>query len=173
MATARSLTWTFTSRTAPTRLTLRHLTWCARPASVARFATAGLSGSSARALIRSTLTDDEYNAAANNSMDNIVEYFEDLGDKNDIPGYDVEYQSGVLTLKLGNEGTYVINKQPPNKQLWLSSPITGPKRYDYDAVHKTWFYNRDHHSLKSLLDAEISKAIGIDVDVPLDKVDDE
>jgi hypothetical protein len=31
-------------------------------------------------------------------------------------------QSGVLTLILGDNGTYVINKQPPNKQIWLSSP---------------------------------------------------
>jgi len=34
------------------------------------------------------------------------------------------HQSGVLTLKLGEHGTYVINKQPPNKQIWLSSPIS-------------------------------------------------
>lgn len=32
-------------------------------------------------------------------------------------------QSGVLTLNVGEHGTYVINKQPPNKQIWLSSPI--------------------------------------------------
>ena len=32
-------------------------------------------------------------------------------------------KSGVLTLKLGDKGTYVINKQPPNKQIWLSSPV--------------------------------------------------
>lgn len=32
-------------------------------------------------------------------------------------------KSGVLTVKLGDRGTYVINKQPPNKQIWLSSPI--------------------------------------------------
>lgn len=32
-------------------------------------------------------------------------------------------QSGVLTVKVGGEhGTYVINKQTPNKQIWLSSP---------------------------------------------------
>lgn len=35
----------------------------------------------------------------------------------------VPVQSGVLTLKLGSKGTYVINKQPPNKQIWLSSPF--------------------------------------------------
>lgn len=33
------------------------------------------------------------------------------------------HQSGVLTVKLGGDlGTYVINKQTPNKQIWLSSP---------------------------------------------------
>jgi len=32
-------------------------------------------------------------------------------------------QQGVLTLQLGKPGTYVINKQAPNKQVWWSSPI--------------------------------------------------
>lgn len=32
-------------------------------------------------------------------------------------------QNGVLNLALGDKGTYVVNKQPPNKQIWLSSPI--------------------------------------------------
>ncbi len=36
-------------------------------------------------------------------------------------------QSGVLTVKVGGDhGTYVINKQTPNRQIWLSSPT----RYD-------------------------------------------
>lgn len=25
----------------------------------------------------------------------------------------------------------MLNKQPPNKQVWLSSPISGPKRFDW------------------------------------------
>lgn len=29
---------------------------------------------------------------------------------------------GVLNLRLAGHGTYVINKQPPNKQIWFSSP---------------------------------------------------
>jgi frataxin len=32
-------------------------------------------------------------------------------------------QDGVLTIRLGDKGTYVINKQTPNRQLWFSSPI--------------------------------------------------
>ncbi|KAF9291091.1 Mitochondrial chaperone Frataxin [Mortierella alpina] len=116
----------------------------------------------------SDLSEDEYHTISDACMDRMVEYFEDLGDEHEIPGYDVEFQSGVMTLKLGDSGTYVVNKQPPNKQLWLSSPTSGPKRYDYDTKHKTWFYGRDHHSLKYLLDTEITKAIGIEIDVPLD-----
>lgn len=35
----------------------------------------------------------------------------------------VSLQSGVLTVKIGGDhGTYVINKQTPNRQIWLSSP---------------------------------------------------
>lgn len=43
--------------------------------------------------------------------------------------YDIDYifviafQNEVLTLKLGNLGTYVINKQTPNRQIWMSSPV--------------------------------------------------
>ena len=32
-------------------------------------------------------------------------------------------QQGVLTLTLAGKGTYVLNKQAPNQQIWLSSPI--------------------------------------------------
>jgi hypothetical protein len=45
-------------------------------------------------------------------------------------------QSGVLTLSLGDRGTYVINKQPPNKQIWLSSPKRYAVRHTSVRLHK-------------------------------------
>jgi frataxin len=82
-------------------------------------------------------------------------------------------QAGVLTVTFPPNGTYVINKQPPNKQIWLSSPITGPKRYDYvvlsegqDAKEGTgrgeWVYLRDGSTLNALIHAEV----GVDMDLP-------
>lgn len=63
-------------------------------------------------------------------------------------------QDGVLTIKFGaNYGTYVINRQTPNKQIWLSSPDSGPKRYDF--INKQWIYKHDGKSLYQLLDEEI------------------
>lgn len=32
-------------------------------------------------------------------------------------------QQGVMTLTLGGLGTYVINKQGPNQEIWMSSPV--------------------------------------------------
>ena len=41
---------------------------------------------------------------------------------------DVSLANGVLTVDIPETGIYVINKQTPNNQIWLSSPISGPAR---------------------------------------------
>ena len=47
-------------------------------------------------------------------------------------------QDGVLSIQLGEAGTYVLNIQAPNRQIWLSSPISGPARYNFDSSTRTW-----------------------------------
>ncbi|KAL2005697.1 hypothetical protein VTN00DRAFT_10190 [Thermoascus crustaceus] len=83
---------------------------------------------------------------------------------------EAEYSAGVLNIVVPGAGTYVLNKQPPNKQIWLSSPISGPKRYDWvlegDQMHEKqetrpyvngqWIYLRDGSNLTDLLNAELS-----------------
>ncbi|VVD04680.1 unnamed protein product [Leptidea sinapis] len=70
-------------------------------------------------------------------------------------------EDGVLTIFLGPEhGTYVINRQTPNKQIWLSSPVSGPKRYDLALENGGyWVYKHDGVTLHKLLQSEISKII--------------
>lgn len=74
-------------------------------------------------------------------------------------------------------GTYVLNKQPPNKQVWLSSPVSGPKRYDWvipgDVMHEKqetrpsangqWIYLRDGSNLTDLLNAELGLNMSKDI----------
>lgn len=75
----------------------------------------------------------------------------------------VQFQDGVLTVKLGSQfGTYVINRQTPNRQIWLSSPTSGPKRYDY--IDDSWIYKHDGVSLHQLLQNELEKITSVDVD---------
>ena len=81
--------------------------------------------------------------------------------------------SGVLELDLGGLGTYVINKQAPNQQIWLSSPVSGPFRYDWAAGEgegggggeggSDWVYARDRHKMKGKLSDELSELLGKDI----------
>lgn len=71
-------------------------------------------------------------------------------------------QDGVLTVKFGEpHGTYVINRQTPNKQIWLSSPKSGPKRYDF--VNSQWVYKHDGKTLHELLNNEIPTIVKVAV----------
>ncbi|XP_045216381.2 frataxin, mitochondrial-like [Mercenaria mercenaria] len=110
------------------------------------------------------LSEAAYEELADETLDSLTEMFEDLPEKLDLdPDYDVTFNSGVLTVKINNTwGTYVINKQTPNKQIWLSSPLSGPKRYDY--VDGLWIYKHDGSVLHELLNTEVSQAVGHSVD---------
>lgn len=75
-------------------------------------------------------------------------------------GGHLEYSQGVLTLELGKHGTYVINKQASNKQLWMSSPVIGPVRYEWQ--DGLWQYKHDGHQLHSRLQNELQKLLQMD-----------
>ncbi|EWC48806.1 hypothetical protein DRE_00111 [Drechslerella stenobrocha 248] len=98
-----------------------------------------------------------YHKVADETMDKIFDNLEALveGDEN----LDSEFSSGVLTLVTPG-GTYVINKQPPNKQIWLSSPLSGPKRYDWVSEAREWVYSRDGSTLRGLLKEEVGLEYG-------------
>jgi len=103
-------------------------------------------------------------------MDILLESLENLLDGLGRSNYEVEYHGGVLTLVLGDKGTYVINKQPPNKQIWLSSPFSGPKRYDYSQEADEWIYSRDSQAMGDLLNDELGRILEQDVDLRLAKI---
>lgn len=73
---------------------------------------------------------------------------------------------------------YVLNKQPPNKQIWWSSPVSGPKRFDWvvlgEGLHQKegggagdWIYLRDGTSLTDLVRQELGVSLGKDNDAPI------
>ncbi|KAF0033321.1 hypothetical protein F2P81_013387 [Scophthalmus maximus] len=106
--------------------------------------------------ITSELSEAAYEKLAEETLEALAEYFEDrMDDPFTGADYDVVFSSGVLTVKVGGDhGTYVINKQTPNRQIWLSSPTSGPKRYDWTG--ERWVYAHDGMSLHQLLCKEFS-----------------
>lgn len=97
-------------------------------------------------------------------MKEMQEKFEEL-EVLDLPGFEINEKDGVCELKLGDLGTYVINKQAPNKQIWWSSPLSGPKRYNYDVKTKAWRNSRDGHFMYDLLNQEITSLIKQEFDM--------
>lgn len=76
------------------------------------------------------LSEIEFDRLSEESLHNLTDFFDSLPDRvKTDKDYDVSYSMGVLTVQVTPlVGTYVINKQTPNRQIWLSSPISGPKR---------------------------------------------
>ena len=108
----------------------------------------------------SQLTAPAYHRMADATLDAALEVYEDLSDARGDLHLDVEYADGVLNVSIGEHGTFVLNKQAPNLQLWLSSPISGPLRYDFCGDAATWLNTRDGHEMFSLLATDFEELTG-------------
>uniref|UniRef100_A0A8D2D0M0 Frataxin, mitochondrial n=1 Tax=Sciurus vulgaris TaxID=55149 RepID=A0A8D2D0M0_SCIVU len=106
-----------------------------------------------------SLDEMAYERLAEETLDALAKFFEDLADKPcTLKDYDVSFVGGVLKVKLGGElGTYVINKHTPNKQIWLSSPSSGTKHYDWTG--RNWVYSHDGVCLHELLATQLTEAL--------------
>ncbi|OIW27796.1 Frataxin [Coniochaeta ligniaria NRRL 30616] len=117
------------------------------------------------------ITEAQYHQLADEYLEAILNKFEELQDSRE--DVDVEYSAGVMTVNFGpNVGTYVINKQPPNKQIWLSSPKSGPKRFDWVVQGEgqndkqgtavgDWMYIRHGTTLSKLFRDELGVDLGL------------
>ena len=91
----------------------------------------------------------------------MVEVLED-----EVPEMEVNLSDGVLNVQLGEHGHWVINKQTPNEQIWWSSPLSGPKRFEYDADRARWLSTRDGKDLLELLREEVDATLGVHLEEP-------
>jgi len=105
-------------------------------------------------------------AASNSSFDQradgLLQKLELALDHPKLETEELSCAMGVLTLNLGSKGTWVINKQSPNSQIWWSSPLSGPKRFAFNEARSAWISTRDDRtSLLDLLSEEIKQAAGV------------
>lgn len=73
--------------------------------------------------------------------------------------FDVETNIGVVTVELPSGRQYVLNRQRPMRQLWLSSPVSGAWHFDLTAEGR-WVSTRDGRDMAVLLAEELSRAGG-------------
>jgi frataxin len=105
-------------------------------------------------------SDDEstFHAAADRTLAHFLERIEDsLGDD-----LDVDLQGGILTIELASGGQYVVNKHAPNRQIWLSSPVSGASHFAHEPG-RGWISTRGGAALHELLAQELGAATGTPV----------
>jgi frataxin len=90
------------------------------------------------------MSDSAFETLADSLIDTLEE---GLGD-------DVERQGGVLTIE-ADEGTWVINKHAPTRQIWLSSPKSGARHFAFDEASRLWKDTRGGSDLLTAINAEL------------------
>jgi frataxin len=111
----------------------------------------------------------DFHNVADETLEDILDAVEELFE--DREEVEVSCASGVLTIVFPPHGTWVINKQTPNKQIWWSSPLSGPRRYEYSDQRGKWVYTRsvedeDHvESLGEALSTEVKELYQLDLEL--------
>lgn len=73
---------------------------------------------------------------------------------------DVDLRGGILTIALEDGRQYVINKHAPNRQIWMSSPVSGASHYEHDAATGEWRSTRGGDPLMPRLARELAELTG-------------
>lgn len=101
------------------------------------------------------MSDSTYETLADSLLATLEEA---LGDE-----VDAELQGGILTVE-GDEGTWIVNKHAPTRQIWLSSPRSGARHYAFDAASGQWRDTRGGDDLLAVLSAELG--VGLNWQAP-------
>lgn len=100
------------------------------------------------------MSDSEFTKLAEKTISLIAEIIEEQ-DNNYL--IDIDFHDDILTLET-EDGVFVINKQSAVKEIWLSSPISGPYHFFYEnGVWKT----KSNILLKGILEQELNMIFSI------------
>lgn len=91
-----------------------------------------------------------FSQIANKTLNFIVDTIEDQDQDSNI---DIDFTSDVINITT-DFGVFVINKHSASREIWLSSPISGPCRFFYsdDGV----WVSRKNQQLFQILQKELS-----------------
>ena len=97
-----------------------------------------------------------FESIAQKTLNTLLDCIDDeLGDE-----FDVDLNAGILSIELANGTQYVINKNAPNFEIWMSSPLSGASHYFLEDDLKTWVDTRSGCKLLDKLAEELSQSSG-------------
>jgi len=112
----------------------------------------GKTGSSAE------VADSAFETRAEAELDDLAARLETASE-----ALEVDFDSGNLTVMLPDGGQYLLNKHYIHRQIWLSSPRSGAHHFQIEG--DLWRSTRGPETLRALLAAELSAALGRTIDL--------
>lgn len=104
------------------------------------------------------MSDPAFDTKAEAELNDLAERLETASDR-----LEVDFDAGNLTVDLPDGGQYLLNKHYIHRQIWLSSPRSGAHHFELDGA--LWRSTRGPHTLRTLLAAELSAALGETIDL--------
>lgn len=100
------------------------------------------------------LDESSFSSLADEFLERVADTIDEaMGDR-----MDVDYQHGILTITLENGGQYVINKHGPNREIWVSSPVSGA--WHFAPTDGDWISTREPKAMLSVLLADEFSVFG-------------
>lgn len=103
-----------------------------------------------------SLSDTAYAALSNAALNRLADTLEATDEDGVL---EIELLSGTLAIVLPSGQQFLVNRHTPSQQIWLSSPLSGGLRFDYDEMQQTWVL-ADGRQLDTLLKAELETLLG-------------
>ncbi len=94
----------------------------------------------------------------NNHILKIFSTIEDAVDKLNLDDIDINISNEVMNIEYNNK-IFVINKQSAIQQIWLSSPVSGPHHFSYNAHSNSWV-NKNSEEIFQIIASDF-QALGI------------
>lgn len=104
------------------------------------------------------MSNDEtrFHHLADQTLDRLTSQIDEaLGDD-----LDVDEQDKIVTIGLPSGGQYIVSKNAPVRQIWLSSPASGAWHFAWDEASSRWVSTRGSEVLTELLAAELAAVVG-------------
>lgn len=108
---------------------------------------------------RLNMEEHAFEGLASATLARLAERIEDaIGDD-----ADVDLRAGILTIELPDGAQFVVNKHGPNRQIWLSSPVSGASHYVWNGA--AWLSTRGPQRLETTLAEELAGRTGATLDL--------
>ena len=102
------------------------------------------------------MTDSKFMAIALRKLGDLADKISELDGEED---FELDFKDDVVHI-ITDSGEFVLNYHSIAKQIWLSSPISGPHHFSYIPDEHNWL-NRDKIELDQLLLSELTEILAI------------